>query len=152
MIGFWIFSFFQETGQCIGDFGNNKVPYCVTFYPVDNNIFLVGCSNKKVVQYDLREGSGSGSSESGAAAGGISQEYNHHLAPVNTVTFFDQGRRFASTSDDKKVLVWEFNIPVPIKYVSEPGMHSMPAVTSHPSGEYMVGQSLDNQICTFGTL
>ena len=39
-----------ETGQCIGDYGNNKVPYCVTFYPVNNNVFLVGCSNKKVVQ------------------------------------------------------------------------------------------------------
>jgi hypothetical protein len=67
------------------------------------------------------------------------------------VTFFDEGRRFVSSSDDKKILVWEFNIPVPIKYVSEPGMHSMPAMVMHPDGKHIVGQSLDNQICTFCT-
>jgi pre-mRNA-processing factor 17 len=85
-----------------------------------------------------------------AKSGEIVQDYNHHLGPVNTVTFVDDNNRFISTSDDKKVLVWEYNIPVPIKYISEPHMHSMPAVAVHPSGGYWVGQSLDNQILTWG--
>jgi hypothetical protein len=37
--------------------------------------------------------------------GGMCQEYNYHLQPVNTILFFDQGRKFVTTSDDKKVLV-----------------------------------------------
>ena len=40
------------------------------------------------------------------------QEYNHHLSAVNTVTFYDNATRFASTSDDKKMLLWEWDIPV----------------------------------------
>ena len=54
--------------------------------------------------------------------------------------------RFVSTSDDKKILIWEWGIPVPIKYISEPGMHSMPSTSLHPSGNYFVGQCLSNQI------
>lgn len=48
-----------------------------------------------------------------------------------------------------QVLIWEYNIPVPIKYISEPEMHSMPATTLHPSGGFFVGQSLDNKIVTW---
>lgn len=38
--------------------------------------------------------------------------------------------------DDKKILVWEFDLPVPIKYISEPHMHSIPAMSKHPSSEF----------------
>lgn len=48
-----------------------------------------------------------------------------------------------------KVLIWEYNIPVPIKYIAEPEMHSIPATTLHPSGGFWVGQSLDNKIVTW---
>jgi pre-mRNA-processing factor 17 len=33
----------------------------------------------------------------------ITQQYEEHLGPVNTITFIDNNRRFVSTSDDKKV-------------------------------------------------
>ena len=78
------------------------------------------------------------------------QEYNHHLSAVNTVTFYDNNTRFASTSDYKKMLLWEWDIPVPIKYIAEPGMHSMPAVTPSPDGGFVACQSLDNTIKIFG--
>lgn len=51
------------------------------------------------------------------------QEYNYHLQACNTINFFDEGRKFVTTSDDKKMLVWEYDIPVPIKYIAEPEMH-----------------------------
>ena len=43
-----------------------------------------------------------------------------------------------TSSDDKKVLVWDYGIPVPIKYISEPGMHSMPKTQVHPNGQQWV--------------
>ena len=64
----------------------------------------------------------------------------------------DEGRRFVTTSDDKTVRVWEFGIPVQIKYIADPGMHSIPAVTLSPNGKWLIGQSMDNQVVTYSAL
>ncbi|KAI2507804.1 beta-propeller repeat [Fragilaria crotonensis] len=126
-----------ETGDVLQTFTNRKVPYVVKFYPHDDNLFVVGCSDNKIVTYD-------------ATTGEITQEYNHHLAPVNAILFVeDHGTKMITSSDDKKVLVWEWDIGVPIKYISDPTMHSMPTMTLHPSHQFFVGQSLDNQIVVF---
>lgn len=71
-------------------------------------------------------------------SGEITQEYDQHLGPVNTITFVDENRRFVTTSDDKTIRAWDYDIPVVIKYIAEPHMHSMPAVTLHPSSAYHV--------------
>ena len=68
-------------------------------------------------------------------SGEITQEYDQHLGPVNTITFVDENRRFVTTSDDKTIRAWDYDIPVVIKYIAEPFMHSMPAVTLHPSSK-----------------
>ena len=47
--------------------------------------------------------------------------------------------------------MWEFGIPVQIKYIADPSMHSMPSVAVHPDKPYMCCQSLDNQIVTYST-
>ena len=39
-----------------------------------------------------------------------------------------------------------------IKYIADPGMHSIPAVSVHPNGKWLCGQSLDNQIVTYSAL
>eukprot|EP00562_Extubocellulus_spinifer_P017165 CAMPEP_0178607702 /NCGR_PEP_ID=MMETSP0697-20121206/37742_1 /TAXON_ID=265572 /ORGANISM="Extubocellulus spinifer, Strain CCMP396" /LENGTH=687 /DNA_ID=CAMNT_0020246205 /DNA_START=79 /DNA_END=2142 /DNA_ORIENTATION=- len=126
-----------ETGEVLGTYTNRRVPYVVKFYPHDNNTFVVGCSDNKIVAYDSKSGE-------------ITQEYNHHLAPVNTITFVeDHGTKMVTSSDDKKVLVWEWDIGVPVKYISDPTMHSIPVITLHPTQQYWAGQSLDNQIVVY---
>ncbi|KAG7266398.1 hypothetical protein CRUP_004910 [Coryphaenoides rupestris] len=153
----------SETGQCISRFTNRKVPYCVKFNPDEDkqNLFVAGMSDKKIVQWDIRSGE-------------VVQEYDRHLGAVNTITFVDENRRFVSTSDDKSLRVWEWDIPVDFKYIAEPSMHSMPAVTLSPngkrcrqigeqiggrrsgtpvreiSGKWLACQSMDNQILIFG--
>nr|CAG8499763.1 5449_t:CDS:10 [Entrophospora candida]CAG8502024.1 15129_t:CDS:10 [Entrophospora candida] len=128
-----------ETGQCIKSYTTGKIPYVVKFNPDEDkqNIFLAGCSDKKVVQFD-------------ANTGEVTQEYDQHLGAVNTITFVDDNRRFVTTSDDKTLRAWEFDIPVVIKYIAEPHMHSMPAVTLHPNRKWLACQSLDNQIVVYG--
>ena len=74
------------------------------------------------------------------------QEYDQHLGPVNTIQFIDNNSKFVTTGDDKTVRVWEWDIPFAIKYMADPGMHSMPTCTVHPSGKYIAYQSMDNQI------
>ncbi|TRY86749.1 hypothetical protein DNTS_004239 [Danionella cerebrum] len=129
----------SETGKCIAPFTNRKVPYCVKFNPDEDkqNLFVAGMSDKKIIQFDVRTGE-------------VVQEYDRHLGAVNTITFVDENRRFVSTSDDKSLRVWEWDIPVDFKYIAEPSMHSMPAVTLSPNGKWLACQSMDNQILIFG--
>ncbi|KAJ3414503.1 pre-mRNA-processing factor 17 [Chytridiales sp. JEL 0842] len=127
-----------ETGKCIRSFTTKRVPNCVKFNPdpEKNYSFLTGCADKKIYQFDSRSGE-------------ITQEYDQHLGPVNTITFVDDNRRFVSTSDDKTLRAWEVDIPVVIKYIAEPMMHSMPAVTLDPSKRFLACTSLDNQILVY---
>ncbi|XP_078440289.1 transducin/WD40 repeat-like superfamily protein [Wolffia australiana] len=129
-----------ETGKVISTFSTGKIPYVVKLNPDQDkqNILLAGMSDKKIVQWDMNSGQ-------------ITQEYDQHLGAVNTITFVDNNRRFVTSSDDKSLRVWEFGIPVVIKYISEPHMHSMPAITLHPNSNWLAAQSLDNQILIYST-
>ncbi|XP_078154954.1 transducin/WD40 repeat-like superfamily protein isoform X2 [Carex rostrata] len=129
-----------ETGKVISTFSTGKVPFVVKLNPDDDkqNILLAGMSDKKIVQWDMNSGQ-------------ITQEYDQHLGAVNTITFVDNNRRFVTSSDDKSLRIWEFGIPVVIKYISEPHMHSMPAISLHPNSNWLAAQSLDNQILIYST-
>ncbi|KAG4397680.1 hypothetical protein GLYMA_10G192200v4 [Glycine max] len=129
-----------ETGQVISTFATGKIPYVVKLNPDEDkqNVLLAGMSDKKIVQWDMNTGQ-------------ITQEYDQHLGAVNTITFVDNNRRFVTSSDDKSLRVWEFGIPVVIKYISEPHMHSMPSISLHPNANWLAAQSLDNQILIYST-
>jgi pre-mRNA-processing factor 17 len=134
-----------ETGACLASgLSGGKQFYCAVFHPERSDVLMGGCADKKIYQWDLGAaagvgtgGAGGGGGDVGAGGGGVggggdggglvTQEYNYHLSAVNTVTFFDGGRRFVSSSDDKTLRVWEFGIPVQIKYVADPSMHAVPA-------------------------
>lgn len=125
-----------EYGKVIGAYAMDSTPFCVTVYPKDENVFIVGSSNKKACQFDARTGN-------------ISLEYSAHQSNVNTFTFFEGDRKAVSTGDDKRVVVWEYNIPVPIKQISDPSMHNMPAVIVHPSEKFILAQAMSNQILVY---
>ncbi|KAI8473364.1 MAG: WD40-repeat-containing domain protein [Monoraphidium minutum] len=127
-----------ETGQVVRTLNNGKQHYCGVFHPEADkqNVLMTGCQDKKIYQWDLETGD-------------VMQEYNYHLGAVNAVTFFDDGRRFVSSSDDKSLRVWEFGIPVQIKYIADPSMHSMPSLTLAPNKQSVLAQSLDNQVVTY---
>lgn len=72
--------------------------------------------------------------------------YDEHLGAVNSMCFIDSNRKFVSTSDDKKLFIWEYGLPVVVKHITEPTMHSIPTCALHPNGKYFVGQSMDNQV------
>ncbi|KAJ5634328.1 hypothetical protein N7528_002170 [Penicillium herquei] len=128
-----------EYGKCIGRFSTGKTPHVVRFNPSPEHSheFLAGMSDKKIVQFDTRSGE-------------LVQEYDHHLAAINTITFVDDNRRFISTSDDKSLRAWEYGIPVPIKFIAEPYMFALTRATPHPNGKYVAFQSGDNQIVVYG--
>lgn len=81
----------------------------------------------------------------------MTQEYDHHLGPINTITFVDEDRRFITTSDDKSLRAWELNIPVPIKFIAEPYMYPLTRAAAHPSGKSVAFQSGDNQIVVYAS-
>ncbi|KAF2102692.1 WD40 repeat-like protein [Rhizodiscina lignyota] len=129
-----------ETGACISRFSTGKTAHVVRFNPdpAHNHEFLAGMADKKIVQFDTKSGE-------------QVQEYDHHLGPVNTVTFCDENRRFITTSDDKSLRAWEYGIPVPIKFIAEPHMFSMVRAASHPKKPFVAFQSQDNQIVVYAS-
>ncbi|WFD33938.1 hypothetical protein MCUN1_000764 [Malassezia cuniculi] len=129
-----------ETGACLRAFGVGDVPNCVRFNPNEDkqHVFLVATNDKRIVQFDTRSGE-------------ITQEYTGHLGAVNTITFVDNNRRFVTTSDDKTLRVWDFDIPVVIKLVAEPTMYSLPTATLDPTGHWIAYQSMDSQVAIYSS-
>ena len=120
-----------ESGTCTASFTNGSLVNQVLYSPAEPFVVMSACKNRTVMQYDLRSGE-------------MVQEYNYHLDSVNSVTFYDGGNRFMSTSDDKKILLWDYNTPTPHKYIAEPHMYSMPSATLSPDGGHVVSN------CCFG--
>lgn len=129
-----------ETGKVVGSFECEAIPRVVRVHPDPDkeNVVMAGLQNAKTVQWDV-------------TSGDKMQEYGWHTQAINSITFIDENRRFVTTSDDRTMRVWEYGIPVQIKYIADPSMHAMPTVTVHPNGKWMAAQSLDNRLVVYST-
>lgn len=141
-----------ETGACLGRYSTGVTPHVVRWYPEDpsGTEFVAGMHDNKIVQFDTRDPSSSSGDKDRDPSKPV-QEYDHHLGPVNTITFCDHNRRFVTTSDDKSLRAWEYNIPVPIKFIAEPYMFPMTSSASHPNKPSILFQSADNTIKVYNT-
>jgi WD40 repeat protein len=78
------------------------------------------------------------------------QTYDYHQSSnVNACSFCDMGRRFVSTGDDKKILVWDLAVPAPIKIFSETWLPGMPALATHPGSFTVAALGMDSKIANF---
>lgn len=127
-----------QTGKVMGNYALDGLPSCVKFVPdTGGNEFLVACGDRKILQIDVRD------------AREVVQTYDQHMAGVNAIEFVEDNRRFVSSADDKMLRVWDYGIPVVIKYISDPYMHSMPVVKLHPNRKWLACQSMDNQVTIY---
>lgn len=129
-----------ETGQVVSRFcgGPGRLVNCVKFNPNPDwqRGFLAGYSDKRCLQWDTQTGK-------------IIQNYWQHYGGVQAITFHRDGSYFMTASDDKSLRTWAWGIPVVVKLIAEPHMHSMPRLEADPTGDYTIAQSLDNQILVY---
>lgn len=125
-----------ETGQVISRHTNRDTPLCARFHPTRAGEFLAGMRGRVIQQWDARSNE-------------IVQTYDEHLGAVNSVTFLADNTRFVSSSDDNKLLVWEYGIPTVTKHIAHPTLHSIPKIAMHPGGKYFAGNALDNKVLVF---
>lgn len=128
-----------ETGECLARFKLTSVPNVIKFNVFNDDEFIVGLMNHKILHYSISKKE-------------IIQTYDHHLGSINSITFLDDGetKRFVSTSEDKTARVWDLQVNIPVKLISDPTLHSMPVTRVHPSGKYFAAQSMDNTVMVFG--
>ncbi|GAV50197.1 hypothetical protein ZYGR_0U00530 [Zygosaccharomyces rouxii] len=129
-----------ETGQVKSRYRYNATPNDLKYRPGHLNEFVVGLSNSKINHYDDRV----------AANQGLVQVYDHHLSSILSLEFFPDGSKLISSSEDKTVRIWENQVNIPIKQISDTAQHSMPFLRVHPEHHYFCAQSMDNVIYSFG--
>ncbi|CXJ21243.1 pre-mRNA-processing factor 17, putative [Plasmodium berghei] len=125
-----------EYGKIKGIYSQKKTPYCLCLNNDDPNVFLVGGANNKICHIDFRTGN-------------IELEYNEHLQAINTITLCENNKKLVSTSDDKKIFIWEYGLPVVVKYISDASMFSITSVSVHPSNKFFLCQSMNNIITVY---
>ncbi|EPZ35196.1 WD40 repeat-like protein [Rozella allomycis CSF55] len=126
-----------EVGKCLGQFSVDESVNCVKPFPTgDKGHLVLAGHGKKIMLWDLRTLR-------------AAQEYDQHIAAVNSLAYIDENKRFVSVSDDKSIRVWEFDVPLCVKQIADSKMQVMPSVATHPSDDYFLVQSQDSQILPY---
>lgn len=132
-----------ETGQLVCRFHDPNHAHlaavnAVAFKPDDEFQLVGACSDRRLRHWDIRVGGHK-----------PQQTYDFHQSQVNTAMFCERGRKFVSTGDDRKMAVWDWGVPSPVKIISEVSLPSIPATALHPSTLSFVGVGLDNRLFQF---
>lgn len=125
-----------EKGKILQTISVKSIPNTIKFNPQNENEFIVGLSNHKIEHYNLQS----------PTFDTPIQIYDHHLGAINFLLIIDDGNRFMSTSTDKSVRFWDWQINIPIKFISDPSQHSMPFAAIYPTGKFIALQSMDNSV------
>ena len=130
-----------ETGKVIRAYELKKIPLCIEYNIGIGHTdeFIVGTNFKKIFSFDVRD----------TRINKPTEVYDEHFGSINSLTFIENGDKFISTSDDKKIFVWDCGIANAIKHVSDPKIYSISAGVLHPGNNHYLGQSLDNKIVTY---
>lgn len=129
-----------ESGKVTKRLKFKSIPNAVDSRPLnDGNEIIVGLSNSKIMHYDIRV----------QEKNGLVQQYDHHLSSILALKYFPDGSKFISSSEDKTVRIWNNQINIPIKQISDTTQHSMPTLDIHPSENYFCTQSMDNSLYSY---
>ena len=130
-----------ETGKVKRTYELKKIPLCIQYNIGIGHTdeFIVGTNFKKIFNFDIRDN----------RINKPSEVYDEHFGSINSLTYIENGERFLSTADDKKIFLWDCGIPNAIKHISDPLMYAISAATLHPGNNHYLGQSLDNKIMTY---
>lgn len=77
--------------------------------------------------------------------------YEEHRASINTITFCDNNNKFVTSSDDKKLYLWEFGCVSVIKQLGENDTGIVTSTYPMSNGKGFIGQTSDNKILVFDT-
>ncbi|AGO12595.1 AaceriAER255Cp [[Ashbya] aceris (nom. inval.)] len=128
-----------ETGDIMNRLSFPTTPNCMSFHPQNKDQLLVGLSDSKIKHFDLRVNQKEG----------LIQTYDHHLAAINALRYFPDGSKFISSSDDKSIRIWENQINIPIKQISDTDQYPAPWIQLHPEHNHFAAQSMDNSIYVY---
>ena len=101
-------------------------------------MLLTACDDRRLRHWDVR-----------ISGGKPMQTYEFHQSSVNTCEFCDFGEKFVSTGDDRKLLVWDWCVPSPVKIISDIWVPSMPTAAVHPSSLRFAAVGLNSRVYTF---
>jgi pre-mRNA-processing factor 17 len=125
------------SGDILSRWRLSSVPNVAIFNPNNESQIIAGLANHKIVHYDT----------ACATPADPIQVYTHHLGAINSLTAVDNNTRFLLTADDKSVRIWDWQINIPVKVISDPTLHSMPRVALLPPlGDFIALQCMDNSV------
>lgn len=127
-----------ESGEILHEVVVSAIPNSVIFNPNNENEFVVGLLNRHIDHYDM----------SAPEPGKPVQSYDHHLGAINTLLAVDKNTKFMSTSDDRTIRFWKWQVNIPAKIIADPTQHATPHAAVHPTSNAILLQMMDNTVQT----